>query len=254
MEESNPWPTFVDAFSTVLCIFIFLMLVFVLNSMLIMYESSRKHYQAIETVPTESVDAKSNVKKVLSTDTEPQEIAAKVDLPIAAGIQKEATAGSTAVTAELAATPSTQGAQSVAEIAQDGKLASNEKTEIVTLAENQSSSGSATGRFDVEEAQPTYEIKGNTFIVHFNAMEQGYSTNVVDEMNKWLVNSKPKSVTVYAHVTPQISVSDAMRLAYERGIILLKLVRTKASPGDVSISVINNATVMSNSAVIVKDE
>ncbi|ECJ6124119.1 hypothetical protein ACK1EQ_002941 [Salmonella enterica] len=44
MEESNPWPTFVDAFSTVLSIFIFLTLLFILNSMVVMYESSQKVY------------------------------------------------------------------------------------------------------------------------------------------------------------------------------------------------------------------
>ncbi|EGY9080237.1 hypothetical protein JI643_004339, partial [Salmonella enterica] len=44
MEESNPWPTFVDAFSTVLSIFIFLTLLFILNSMVVMYASSQKVY------------------------------------------------------------------------------------------------------------------------------------------------------------------------------------------------------------------
>ncbi|HCL5255098.1 TPA: hypothetical protein N2G22_000657 [Salmonella enterica] len=44
-DESNPWPSFVDTFSTVLCIFIFLMLVFALNNMLIMYDNSIKVYK-----------------------------------------------------------------------------------------------------------------------------------------------------------------------------------------------------------------
>ncbi len=45
-DESNPWPSFVDTFSTVLCIFIFLMLVFALNNMIIMYDNSIKVYKA----------------------------------------------------------------------------------------------------------------------------------------------------------------------------------------------------------------
>nr|WP_275888141.1 hypothetical protein [Salmonella enterica] len=44
-DEGNPWPSFVDTFSTVLCIFIFLMLVFALNNMLIMYDNSIKVYK-----------------------------------------------------------------------------------------------------------------------------------------------------------------------------------------------------------------
>ncbi|SUG51681.1 Putative inner membrane or exported protein [Salmonella enterica subsp. arizonae] len=44
-DESNPWPSFVDTFSTVLCIFIFLMLVFALNNMLVMYDNSIKVYK-----------------------------------------------------------------------------------------------------------------------------------------------------------------------------------------------------------------
>lgn len=46
-DESNPWPSFVDTFSTVLCIFIFIMLVFVLNNMLVVYDSSIKSYKDI---------------------------------------------------------------------------------------------------------------------------------------------------------------------------------------------------------------
>lgn len=39
-EESNPWPSFVDTFSSMLCIFIFIMLIFLLNNMLVVYESA----------------------------------------------------------------------------------------------------------------------------------------------------------------------------------------------------------------------
>ncbi|WP_145519527.1 hypothetical protein [Yersinia mollaretii] len=48
-DESNPWPSFVDTFSTVLCIFIFIMLVFVLNNMLVVYDSSIKLYKNNES-------------------------------------------------------------------------------------------------------------------------------------------------------------------------------------------------------------
>lgn len=59
-DESNPWPSFVDTFSTVLCIFIFLMLVFVLNNMLIMYDNSTKVYK-------ENIKEGNNTKKILVT-------------------------------------------------------------------------------------------------------------------------------------------------------------------------------------------
>lgn len=57
-DESNPWPSFVDTFSTVLCIFIFLMLVFALNNMLVVYDNSIKAYKnaVVEEDPTKKQD------------------------------------------------------------------------------------------------------------------------------------------------------------------------------------------------------
>lgn len=46
-DESNPWPSFVDTFSTVLCIFIFLMLVFALNNMILCMTTQLKFIKQI---------------------------------------------------------------------------------------------------------------------------------------------------------------------------------------------------------------
>ncbi|ENN9021371.1 hypothetical protein ACAO31_001537 [Salmonella enterica] len=54
-DESNPWPSFVDTFSTVLCIFIFLMLVFALNNMIIMYDNSNPNEIVNKEVNTQDV-------------------------------------------------------------------------------------------------------------------------------------------------------------------------------------------------------
>ncbi|ECG8610157.1 hypothetical protein FNH48_22445 [Salmonella enterica subsp. salamae] len=76
-DESNPWPSFVDTFSTVLCIFIFLMLVFALNNMIIMYDNSIKVYKsnmekntkpnAQNSISNEDLNTSEIVKKEVTT-------------------------------------------------------------------------------------------------------------------------------------------------------------------------------------------
>ncbi|EAR7757669.1 hypothetical protein P5Q53_004154 [Salmonella enterica] len=72
-DESNPWPSFVDTFSTVLCIFIFLMLVFALNNMLVMYDNSIKVYKTsgaenINSKTKEIKDKKELINKPIKVD------------------------------------------------------------------------------------------------------------------------------------------------------------------------------------------
>ncbi|EBH9040137.1 TPA: hypothetical protein N2G15_003827 [Salmonella enterica] len=79
-DESNPWPSFVDTFSTVLCIFIFLMLVFALNNMLIMYDNSIKVYKTnIEkntkpTVQNSGANDKSNANEIANNEMNTQDV------------------------------------------------------------------------------------------------------------------------------------------------------------------------------------
>lgn len=268
MEESNPWPTFVDAFSTVLCIFIFLMLVFVLNSMLIMYESSKKRYEAPSLVeqsvqavasPTRGSEASSTTsmtsnqtrtgdqsqnqpvegdKKNGSQDADPDMLAYASAASIAASDSTAASAASTGSVTEQASHE-------------------EKKNEVIRLADNQTATsikGQASGQFDTSTATPSWETQGHQFIIHFKSMEQGYPQEVIDEMDKWFGGDKPVSIAVYAYVSPSIAISDAMRLAYERGVILLKVVKSKYPNTEVSISVVNDATTLTNSAVITKSE
>ncbi|HCC0890743.1 TPA: hypothetical protein M4K80_004347 [Salmonella enterica] len=67
-DESNPWPSFVDTFSTVLCIFIFLMLVFALNNMLIMYDNSIKVYKTDTQKNTRANEQNSGGNESLNTN------------------------------------------------------------------------------------------------------------------------------------------------------------------------------------------
>lgn len=236
MEESNPWPTFVDAFSTVLCIFIFLMLVFVLNSMLTMYESAKKHY--VPETPSATYTAKGlPEQKALPKPVESQKNMSK-------SAENVPENNSTDVAA-------TGGKQSPAQNEEQ-----KENQTVITLAQQAGTPvQSANGKFDVQKENPAYEIKGNQFIIHFKKMEQGYSPEIIDKLNEWLkADNKAASVNVYTNVEKSISVSDAMRLAYQRGIILLKIVKETEANQDVAISVINDAAVMNNSAVITKTE
>lgn len=286
MEESNPWPTFVDAFSTVLCIFIFLMLVFVLNSMLIMYESSKKRYEApllaeqtvqpvassvsgsgassgaVSTTPnqTRTGDQTQPVEATAADDNKNRSQDAEADMLAASSASASASASTdagAATGADFATASST--AASAASPADESEQAGREdkKSDVIRLADNQTATsikGQTSGQFDTSKANPSWETQGNQFIVHFKSMEQGYPQEIIDEMAKWFGKDKPVSIVVYAYVSPSIAISDAMRLAYERGVILLKVVKSKYPNTEVSISVVNDATTLTNSAVITKSE
>ncbi|MES0240507.1 hypothetical protein KDV70_06885 [Citrobacter cronae] len=287
MEESNPWPTFVDAFSTVLCIFIFLMLVFVLNSMLIMYESSKKRYEApllaeqtvqpvassvsgsgsssgaVSTTPNQTLtgDQTQPVEATAADDNKNRSQDADADMLAAASASASASASTDAGAATGAdfATASDSTAASAASPADESEQAGREdkKSDVIRLADNQTATsikGQTSGQFDTSRANPSWETQGNQFIVHFKSMEQGYPQEIIDEMAKWFGTDKPVSIVVYAYVSPSIAISDAMRLAYERGVILLKVVKSKYPNTEVSISVVNDATTLTNSAVITKSE
>ncbi|MBC2621898.1 hypothetical protein [Citrobacter cronae] len=287
MEESNPWPTFVDAFSTVLCIFIFLMLVFVLNSMLIMYESSKKRYEApllaeqtvqpvassvsgsgassgaVSTTPnqTRTGDQTQPVEATAAGANKNRSQDAEADMLAAASASASASASTDAGAATGAdfATTSDSTAASAASPADESDQAGREdkKSDVIRLADNQTATsikGQTSGQFDTSKANPSWETQGNQFIVHFKSMEQGYPQEIIDEMAKWFGTDKPVSIVVYAYVSPSIAISDAMRLAYERGVILLKVVKSKYPNTEVSISVVNDATTLTNSAVITKSE
>lgn len=257
MEESNPWPTFVDAFSTVLCIFIFLMLIFVLNSMLIMFESSKKHY-----VPANGV-THSSISNLISTEPTDASSLSKENLEgdksSSAGAQATSKDNSPAQQSSEATKPETLSQKSKSDTvaqATPSEAATPSTQTVVELAQPSSSTTSSaakTGHFDINDNQkPTFEIKGERFIIHFTSMEQGYSEDVMNELHKWLTTNgkKPVSVVLYTPDAPSVSVSDAMRLAYQRGIILLKTVKNPYPGQEVAFSVINNPAVMSNSAVV----
>ena len=285
MEESNPWPTFVDAFSTVLCIFIFLMLVFVLNSMLIMYESSKKRYEApllaeqtvqpvassvsgsgassgaVSTTPnqTRTGDQTQPVEATAADDNKNRSQDAEADMLAASSASASASTDAGAATGADFATASDSTAASAASPADESEQAGREdkKSDVIRLADNQTATsikGQTSGQFDTSKANPSWETQGNQFIVHFKSMEQGYPQEIIDEMAKWFGTDKPVSIVVYAYVSPSIAISDAMRLAYERGVILLKVVKSKYPNTEVSISVVNDATTLTNSAVITKSE
>ena len=285
MEESNPWPTFVDAFSTVLCIFIFLMLVFVLNSMLIMYESSKKRYEApllaeqtvqpvassvsgsgassgaVSTTPnqTRTGDQTQPVEATAADDNKNRSQDAEADMLAASSASASASTDAGAATGADFATASDSTAASAASPADESEQAGREdkKSDVIRLADNQTATsikGQTSGQFDTSKANPSWETQGNQFIVHFKSMEQGYPQEIIDEMAKWFGTDKPVSIVVYAYVSSSIAISDAMRLAYERGVILLKVVKSKYPNTEVSISVVNDATTLTNSAVITKSE
>ncbi len=270
MEESNPWPTFVDAFSTVLCIFIFLMLVFVLNSMLIMYESSKKTYAAaahMEQVAKAASSAHADdggaaPDKQNQHDSTVATTSGTRQSMMAEAEQQQATAG--AEMKKSAASSSTQTAQANAEGGElggdkmlQGNVDESNKGQVIRLADNETAAsikGQNSGRFDSPNTPPAWEIKGNQFLVNFKGVEQGYPADVIQELNKWIGKNKPLSITVYARPTESIAVSDAMRLAYERGVILLKIIKEKHPNDEISISVVNDAAALNNSAVVTRSE
>lgn len=136
----------------------------------------------------------------------------------------------------------------------------NDKTEdnkVVRLTDNNTDNmpeEQNVGRFDTQSAVPTWESKGQRFDIHFKAMEQVYPAIAIEELKKWIGQSKPLSISVFANKTHSVAVSDAIRVAYDRGVILLKVIKEKFPRDEVSMIVIKDSSNMENTVVITKRE
>lgn len=250
-----------------------------------MYESSKKRYEApllaeqtvqpvassvsgsgassgaVSTTPnqTRTGDQTQPVEATAADDNKNRSQDAEADMLAASSASASASTDAGAATGADFATASDSTAASAASPADESEQAGREdkKSDVIRLADNQTATsikGQTSGQFDTSKANPSWETQGNQFIVHFKSMEQGYPQEIIDEMAKWFGKDKPVSIVVYAYVSPSIAISDAMRLAYERGVILLKVVKSKYPNTEVSISVVNDATTLTNSAVITKSE
>ncbi|WP_212734581.1 hypothetical protein, partial [Citrobacter sp. wls707] len=216
---------------------------------------------AVSTTPnqTRTGDQTQPVEATAADDNKNRSQDAEADMLAAASASASASTDAGAATGADFATASDSTAASAASPADESEQAGREdkKSEVIRLADNQTATsikGQTSGQFDTSKANPSWETQGNQFIVHFKSMEQGYPQEIIDEMAKWFGKDKPVSIVVYAYVSPSIAISDAMRLAYERGVILLKVVKSKYPNTEVSISVVNDATTLTNSAVITKSE
>ncbi|HCL5083429.1 TPA: hypothetical protein N2F56_003936, partial [Salmonella enterica] len=205
-----------------------------------------------QTQPVEATAADDNKNRSQGDDAD-MLAAASASASASASTDAGATTGADFTTASDSTAASA--ASPVGEPEQAGR--EDKKSDVIRLADNQTATsikGQTSGQFDTSKANPSWETQGNQFIVHFKSMEQGYPQEIIDEMAKWFGTDKPVSIVVYAYVSPSIAISDAMRLAYERGVILLKVVKSKYPNTEVSISVVNDATTLTNSAVITKSE
>lgn len=188
-EESNPWPSFVDTFSSVLCIFIFIMLIFVLNNMLIVYDNSMKSY---------------NVGKK----------------------SEQAAVGSDATAAESNA---------------DGE---SSKKETAYEAE--------IGSFDnPNEEKIDLTITDKALTILYHGKSKGYAKQEVLKIMDWLKKKDKQNFEIELFVSQSdISFSDSLRLAYERGIIFMQEIKSVSPDLILNISVNATSISLENKSVI----
>ena len=191
-DESNPWPSFVDTFSTVLCIFIFLMLVFALNNMLVVYDNSIKAYKNAVVIAEDS-DKK-----------------------------------------------------------QDG--ATKDKLEVIEPSKD-AFFGKDVGTFDIasgDNVEITISDKGLTIIYPGNI--SSYSKTDIEKIVSWANENKSKQFGIEIYV-PQLnlSYSDRLRMGYERGIILMKEIKSSNPSLNFNLNINTEFADAENKAVITKE-
>lgn len=190
-DESNPWPGFVDTFSTMLCIFIFLMLVFILNNMLVMYENSVKAYSNA-VVEEESTKKQDVMAKNTVTDTE--------------------------------------------------------KTKDTSLGKNVGTFDTASG----DNIEITTTDEALTIIYHGKV--SSYLTADIEKIASWTSENKSKQFNLEIHVQQlNKSYSDTLRIGYERGIILMKEIKSISPSLSFNMSVNVELTDSVNKIVITKE-
>lgn len=202
-EESNPWPSFVDTFSSVLCIFIFIMLIFVLNNMLIVYDSSTKSY---------NVDKKSDQQPVASVTTSSAD--------------------------------------------QSSNNSSVEKAETSNLdgesKEKETAYAAEVGSFDVGNAEKiNLTVTDKALTILYHGKLKGYPKQDILKIIEWLKKKRKKNFEIELFVSQsEISFSDSLRLAYERGITLMQEIKSLSPDFILNISVNVTSASLENKAVI----
>lgn len=193
-EENNPWPGFVDAFSCMLCIFIFIMLIFLLNNMLVVYESAIGG--AGRTVYQKSDDL--------------LELTNENDLSDLPEIQTENT------------------------VEEKGKAFEEGGTDIIY---------NNNILINMTEQSLTIEYEGNL---------KNYIKEDILKIIQWMKNRKNKNFEIEVFIAESnISFSDSLRLAYEKGIILMREIKS-FDPGLIlTLSINTHSTSLKNKAVIV---
>ncbi|CNK59865.1 Uncharacterised protein [Yersinia mollaretii] len=188
-DESNPWPSFVDTFSTVLCIFIFIMLVFVLNNMLVVYDNSVKSYQNIEN---QSEQKTKKMDKESATD-------------------------------------------------------SDESKEL--------SFGKDTGIFDIaSELGVEITASDKELTIHYHEKLGQPSIEDVAKITSWIKESQSQKFSMEVY-SPQskMSYSDSLRIGYERGIILMKEIKSVNPSLNFNMNVNTESNDSRNKVVITKE-
>lgn len=188
-DESNPWPSFVDTFSTVLCIFIFIMLVFVLNNMLVVYDNSIKSYKNNEN------GSEQKTKKI--------------------------------------------GQESITETGEGMDIAF----------------GKDAGIFDIASGlrvEITVSDKELTIIYHEKLGQP--SIEDVAKITSWIKESQSQNFSMEIY-SPQskMSYSDSLRIGYERGIILMKEIKSVNPSLNFNMNVNTESNDSRNKVVITKE-
>lgn len=235
-EESNPWPSFVDTFSSMLCIFIFIMLIFLLNNMLVVYESAiggegkviyQKQADLIESKQENSLNAlnKTQVKDSIQK--------------IQPGIENGHV--NTAQDKVLVNKKNTQNELSQIQI---------ENENIVKGVPKQVKNRNNDIAHNKDKTRVT--ITGNTLTIEYEGEVNTYLKEDITKMMDWIKSTKHKIFEIEIFIPKsKISFSDSLRLAYDRGLILMREIKSVDPSVILSLNVNTTSDNLENKVVIV---
>ncbi|WP_157791460.1 hypothetical protein [Candidatus Hamiltonella defensa] len=235
-EESNPWPSFVDTFSSMLCIFIFIMLIFLLNNMLVVYESAiGGEGKVIYQKQSDSIELQQENSLNTLNKTEVEDSIQKIQPGIENGHVN------TAQDKVLVNKKNTQNELSQIQI---------ENENIVKGVPKQVKNRNNDIAHNKDKTRVT--ITGNTLTIEYEGEVNTYLQEDITKMMNWIKSTKKNSFEIEIFIPKsKISFSDSLRLAYEKGLILMREIKSVDPSLMLNININTNSDSLENKVVIV---
>lgn len=263
-ENANPWPSFVDCFSIVICVFIFAIIIAIVNNLIITFDSSLKKRVEREAIVDEvpSGTASQETTRVFpdkskEENTQDEGTHNKQGGELASN--KEAVNAQTKDEAELSAADKSKEDNTQSEGThnkQGGELISNKEAVNAQTKGEAELSGVDEGLFDVIQEDNIKIIENeNKITISYQGTPGIISEKKSAQIITWIGKTGKKRFNVDVHISQRaLPFSDALRLGYEQGIFLLKDVKRHDKDIYMNIQVSVEADLSENKTVIYPEE